>query len=218
VGARPGAPRAADRAPWRGPTRRYDILKEGTIASVIILALTAGLAALLSSPDVPPVTVASWVQAASADFLGTAAEHPVRPGEHPRRAAAHRPGADLRPVAPGQRGADRPGARATLSAYNAASPAQQVTWATTYGNALTKVTFTADGTPVVPAANDGPVPVLLATELTLARSGAIDADLPAGQQFYGTNLTKPLLFLEASSNAEASAAALRAGSPMPTPT
>ena len=37
---------------------------------------------------------------------------------------------------------------------------------------------------------------MLATELTLARSGAIDADLLADQSFYGTDFTKPLLFLE----------------------
>ena len=43
-----------------------------------------------------------------------------------------------------------------------------------------------NGNPVVPAANDGPVPVMLATELTLARSGAIDTDLLAQRQFYGT--------------------------------
>ena len=30
----------ADRAAWRGPTRRYDIMKEGTIATVVILVLT----------------------------------------------------------------------------------------------------------------------------------------------------------------------------------
>jgi hypothetical protein len=47
----------------------------------------------------------------------------------------------------------------------------------------------------VPKANDGPVPVMLATELTLARSGAIDTDLLAQRQFYGTDFTKPLLFL-----------------------
>src|SRR6202043_1127005 len=63
---------AADAAPWRGPTRRYDILKEGTIAAVIVLALTLGLAAALSSPDVPPVTVATWARIAPADFLATA--------------------------------------------------------------------------------------------------------------------------------------------------
>jgi hypothetical protein len=37
---------------------------------------------------------------------------------------------------------------------------------------------------------------MLATELTLARSGAIDAALSARQPFYGTDFTKPLLFLE----------------------
>ena len=35
-----------------------------------------------------------------------------------------------------------------------------------------------------------------ATELTLARSGALDADLLAQHPFYGTDFTKPLLFLE----------------------
>ncbi len=37
---------------------------------------------------------------------------------------------------------------------------------------------------------------MLAAELTLARSGAIDADLAAQQPFYGTDFTGPLLFLE----------------------
>ena len=63
----------ADAAPWRGPTRRYDILKEGTIAAVVVLGLTVLLAALLSSPDVPSATVASWAKMAPADFLATAA-------------------------------------------------------------------------------------------------------------------------------------------------
>ena len=67
--AGPGPSRAA---PWRGPTRRYDILKEGTIATVVVLAL-ACLAGLLSSPDVPPVTVATWARVAPSDFLATAA-------------------------------------------------------------------------------------------------------------------------------------------------
>src|SRR6266513_4356682 len=63
----------ADRAAWRGPTRRYDILKEGTIATVVILILTVGLASLLSSPDVPSVTVKSWTQVDPGGFLATAA-------------------------------------------------------------------------------------------------------------------------------------------------
>ena len=64
---------AADAAPWRGPNRRYDILKEGTIASAVVLALTFGLAGLLSSPDVPSITVQTWARVAPADFLATAA-------------------------------------------------------------------------------------------------------------------------------------------------
>ena len=84
---------------------------------------------------------------------------------------------------------------AALAIYNAASPAQQNKWATNYLNAMTKVKF-VNGTPVLPAGNYGPVPALLGTELTLARSGAIDADLSGAQPFYGTDFTKPLLFLE----------------------
>ena len=60
---------------------------------------------------------------------------------------------------------------------------------------MTKVKF-VNGSPVVPAAGDGPVPALMTSELTLARSGALDADLLAQQPFYGTNYTKPLLFIE----------------------
>src|SRR6202011_3435300 len=88
-----------------------------------------------------------------------------------------------------------PALAAAVATYNAASPTQQNKWATSYLNALTKVTF-VNGTPVLPAGNYGPVPAMLATELTLARSGAIDADLSGAQPFYGTDFTKPLLFLE----------------------
>ena len=39
---------------------------------MVVLALTFGLAGLLSSPDVPPVTIATWARIAPADFLATA--------------------------------------------------------------------------------------------------------------------------------------------------
>jgi hypothetical protein len=212
------AQRAADREPWTGATVRYDILKEGTIAATVILALTIGLAGLLSSPDVPPVTVASWVQAAPADFLATAASElngtsetatygqPYNTNAAPQKilfAPANWTGvrqpintAQVFVLMPLARAAPTvPTLAAALSRYSTASSAQQLTWATNYGNAVTKVTF-SNGIPVVPAANDGPVPVMLATELVLARSGGIDANLLAQQPFFGTDFTKPLLFLE----------------------
>jgi hypothetical protein len=209
----------ADAAAWRGPTRRYDILKEGTIAFGIAAALTIALAVVASSPDVPPVTVRSWVQVAPADFLATAASElngtsltatygpPYNSNGTPQSelfAPANIVGV-RQPIDPAQTFVLAPLAKAAptdptlaqaLAQYTTATTAQQDKWATSYGSAVTHVRFGSDGTPVIPSANDGPVPVLLATELTLARSGAIDADLSAQQPFYGTDFTRPLLFLE----------------------
>ena len=67
-------------------------------------------------------------------------------------------------------------------------------WVNAYLKAVTHVKFTG-GLPVVPPAADGPVPVMLATEYTMGRSGALDTDLLAQRDFYGTNFTNPLLFM-----------------------
>jgi len=211
------ARRAADAAPWRGPTRRYDILKEGAIASLVALAVTVGLAVVASSPDVPPVTVRSWTQVAPADFLATTATElngtsltaaygppynsngtPQKLWFAPANWAGVRQPIDsaqtfvLQPLAAAA--PTDPRLAAALRVYNAAPASLQNKWATNYANAVTKVKF-VNGAPVLPPAADGPVPVLLATELTLGRSGAIDTDLLAQRPFYGTDFTKPLLFL-----------------------
>jgi hypothetical protein len=217
--ARRKAIAAADAASWRGPTRRYDILKEGTIAAVIVTTLTFVLAGVLSSPDVPPATIATWAKLAPADFLATAASElngsslsatygpPYNNGSgavqslfiHPQTwPGVTQPvnAAQDFVIAPLQKAAPTDPALATaLTVYDAATPAQQLKWANNYATAVTKVKFTNGGTPAVPAANDGPVPAMLAGELTFARSGALDADLIAQHNFYGTNYTKPLLFL-----------------------
>ena len=210
---------AADAAPWRGPTRRYDILKEGSVAGVIVLALTLGLAGLLSSPDVPSVTVQSWATVAPADFLATAATElngtsetatygpPYNHGTGSVQKLLFSPAqlAGVRqPLNPAQDFVLHPlttisssnqAVATALATYRAASAAQQQKWASAYGNAVAKVKFAA-GVPVVPAAADGPVPVMLANELTMARSGALDASLISKEPFYGTNFTGPLLFME----------------------
>jgi Cytochrome b(N-terminal)/b6/petB len=209
----------ADAASWRGPTRRYDILKEATVASVVAVVLVVALAWLLSSPDVPPVTVSSWAQIAPADFVATAATELAGTSETatygppynnatgnsqsllfaPSEIAGVRQPIDaaetfvlgpLSKIAP-----TNPTLAAALDRYRDASSTTRSAWDAAYLKAVAKVTF-SHGTPVVPAATDGPVPGMLATELTLARSGAIDADLLANHAFYGTDFTKPLLFLE----------------------
>jgi hypothetical protein len=213
------AAKAADAGPWRGRTRRYDILKEGTIATAIALALVLIMASVLSSPDVPSVSVQSWAKVAPADFLGTAATEldgtglaaSYGPPYNTGTAAVQQVGpvnwqtlsgvtqpinaaqvfvlAPLSKLAPTD-----PALASALATYNSATPAQQQKWATAYGNAVTHVKF-VNGAPVVPKASDGPVPAMMATELTMARSGALDSDLLAQRQFYGTDFTKPLLFI-----------------------
>jgi hypothetical protein len=214
---------ARDRAEWRGPTRRYDILKEGSSAALVVLLLCVVLAGVLSSPDVPPVTIQSWAKVAPSDFLGTAANELAGTTEtsnygppynaysssstnvqtilfSPQRLAGVMQPVDaatsfvLDPLA--RIAGSNPALAAALSGYNGASSTQQTKWITAYVNALPKVTFDSAGVPSVPTAAAGPVPVLLAAELSAAESGGLDADLLAKQPFYGTNFTLPLLFLE----------------------
>ena len=222
----------ADAAPWRGANRRRDLLKEGTIATLVVLVLTLGLAGVLSSPNVPPVTIATWARIAPADFLGTAVGElntstlssaygqPYNTGGgsvqglgpfHPQTWFGV-----TQPVNSAQDFVITPlstlartdlAIAAPLASYKAASAAQQLKWANNYATAVAKVKF-VNGSPVVPAANDGPVPAMLAGELALARSGALDTDLLAQQPFYGTNFTKPLLFINDGSYFAAKAQAM----------
>src|SRR5207248_8954998 len=51
---------------------RYDLVKELTYALIGVAVIALVLAAAFSSPDVPPITVASWAKADSVDFVTTA--------------------------------------------------------------------------------------------------------------------------------------------------
>ena len=212
---------AADAGPWRGPNRRYDILKEGTIAVLITTFLVVLMAALLSSPDVPPVSVQTWARVDPVGFVNTAATEldgtggaaSYGPPYNNQSGAVQQVGpvnwqklfgvtqpvdaAKVFVISPlAKLAATSPALAAALSTYNSASPAQQQKWATAYDTATAagahKVPFN-NGNLSLPAA--GPVPVMMAAELAMAQSGALDSDLLAQRQFYGTDFTKPLLFI-----------------------
>ena len=212
---------AADAGPWRGPNRRYDILKEGTIAVLITTFLVVLMAALLSSPDVPPVSVQTWARVDPVGFVNTAATEldgtggaaSYGPPYNNQSGAVQQVGpvnwqklfgvtqpvdaAKVFVISPlAKLAATSPALAAALSTYNSASPAQQQKWATAYDTATAagahKVPFN-NGNLSLPAA--GPVPVMMAAELAMAKSGALDSDLLAQRQFYGTDFTKPLLFI-----------------------
>ena len=212
--------KAAEAAEWRGPTKKYDILKEGIIATIIVLILVLSFATLLSSPDQPPVTVATWAKLAPADFMATTASELAGTSESANYGPPYNNGhaevqklggiswqmlagvhqridpaktfvlTPLKSVSPGNSKL-----QLALSEYTRANPRLQKYWDTTYLQAVKKVSFKG-GLPIVPKANDGPVPIMVNNELALAKSGAIDTDLLAQRPFYGTNYTKPLLFIE----------------------
>jgi Cytochrome b(N-terminal)/b6/petB len=212
--------RAADRNDWRGPRRDYDIVREAVAATAVVVAATVALAGVLSSPDVPPITLQQWAKANPSDFVGTAATElagtsltatygpPYNNGD----AAVQRLGVSWQKLAgvvdridpatafvieplvatAGQSSA----LTAALAQWRAAPPSLRSTWAGAYSNAAGKLTIGDAGEPVVATGSYGPVPELMSAELHLAQSGGLDASLVAQHPFYGTNFTKPLLFLE----------------------
>jgi hypothetical protein len=199
------------------PTRQYDLIKEFVIALVAVALLTAGLAAVFSSPDVRPVTLASWSRAAGPDFTATAVAELAGTSGTAEYGPPynHTPGAaqKLGPVGlqnaagvripvdtandfvigPLAHAPEPPGVRAALAAWAAAPVSRRQDWSKAYSDALAK---SPGGDPAKVARGDyGPVPVLTARLLDLARSGALDGELPGGGKFYETDYTRSLLFL-----------------------
>jgi hypothetical protein len=199
---------------WTGAKRRYDLVREATIATAAVALLTVLLSVIFSSPDVKPVTVSQWANAAPKDFLQTAVSeldatsgvssygppytHVAGAGQNivggisivralgvqipidPANAFV------LDPLAiPAQ---TNPRLAAALAAYRRAPAAQQQAWTATFTRDLGHGTF-------VHGAGVGPVAVLMADLLQMARSGALDGALISTNRFYQTNFTKSLLFL-----------------------
>ncbi len=206
----------AEPDPYSFGSRRYDLVKEFTIALVAVLALTFVLAAVFSSPDEKPMTIASWSKADPGDFTATAlAELDGSSGTAsygpPYNSAAD--GQKLGPLAlakaagvthpidaaqafvlgPLAAAPQGPAVTSALSTYNAASADQQAKWTGAYSDALTK----ANNDPAKVAASDtfGPVPVLLGRLLQQAQTGSLDGALLSEGGFYQTDYTLPLLFL-----------------------
>ncbi|MGO8960453.1 MAG: cytochrome b N-terminal domain-containing protein [Streptosporangiaceae bacterium] len=212
---------AADAAPWRGPTRRYDILKEGTVAAVVASALVLLMAGLLSSPDLPPLSIKTWARIDQVGFVNTTATELDGTSETATYGPPYNNGSGqvqqvgpvnwqtlagiTQPINAKQLfvlspltalAKTTPPLAAALSTFTSAPAAQQEKWASAYDKATApgakKVPFNG-GNLNLPAA--GPVPVMMSYELGMGKSGALDSDLLAQRQFYGTDFTKPLLFI-----------------------
>jgi hypothetical protein len=203
---------------WHGAYRRYDLVKEVTIAFGVVLLLAVVLTVLFSSPDEKPSTVAQWSQQMPVDFVttavseldgssGTATYGPPYnhngDGQHAgpiylqKWLGVDHPinTADDYVIDPLRSIPNQPAVQAAIAAYQAAPASQQAAWTTAYTNALNKATSGPGNTVVVPAGNYGPVAPMMNSLLALAQSGGLDGALLTSNQFFQTDYTKPLLFM-----------------------
>jgi hypothetical protein len=213
-------PRRPDPAvEWTGAKRRYDLVKEATVALGAIALLTALLAAIFSSPDVKPVTVADWAITNPKDFLATAVSeldgtsgvasygppytHVAGAGQNIVDGLSLQRAIGVRiPIDPAQAfvlgplsipAHGDPRLARALAVYRNASPAQQQAWTQGFAKALDRGTVL--GSLRLNPARYGPVPVLMADLLAMARGGGLDGALVSSDRFYQSDFTKALLFL-----------------------
>lgn len=198
---------------------RYDLVKELVLALLAVSVLVVVLAAALSSPDDPAVTIQTWASKDPVDFITTAtselsgqsgtAQYGPPYTNTPDAAQA------LGPIVPqawagvstpidtakdfvlqplGFAAVGNPTLTKALQSYQAASPSQQQTWLTDYSTALANATI-ANGEVSVASGDYGPVPDLMASLLGVARTGGLDGLLLSSGNLFQTDFTRPLLFM-----------------------
>jgi hypothetical protein len=196
----------------------YDLVKEVVLAIAGVGVLAVVIALLLSSPDVPPVTIAMWAQQDPVDLVTTAANelagsttsaaygppyNSVGPGQSwgplaPQKWFGVRipiDSANTFVIQPLQRASFSNTALGTaLSTWQNASAAQQSKWLDAYSKALATATVT-DGSVAVAAGDYGPLPVMMSNLVGVAQAGGLDGLLAINGRFYQTDYTQPLLFM-----------------------
>lgn len=206
-----------DVAEWTGPVVRYDLVKEVTVCFVVVLLLVLGFAAVFSSPDDHPITLKSWATAAPVDFVqtalteldGTSATATYGPPYNETAGAGQKIGPiSLARIAGARVPVDTtqdfvikplltlpstPALDSQVHRYESASAAQRSSWDAAYAKAVASASF--HGYLAVPSGRYGPVGVMMVDLLAMARSGALDGALLSSPQLYGTDYTKPLLFI-----------------------
>jgi hypothetical protein len=199
----------------------YDLVKELTLALAGIGVLALILAAVFSSPDVPPVTIAAWAQNNPADFVTTATNELAGSTVSSAYGDPYNSGSSSMqhwgPIAPQQWLGQRipvdsantfviqPLQRASvgnadlstnLDAWQKASGDQQGKWLTAYGKALADPSASVtSGKITVPTGDYGPLPSMMTNLLGVAQAGGLDGLLLINGRFYQTDYTQALLFM-----------------------
>lgn len=200
----------------------YDLIREGLIALLVVGVLVIALAAILSSPDEPPLTAQKVATTDPVTFLQTAlgeldgsdniasygppynqgdgAVQSIGPISLQRLVGVQipiDPARDdiLQPL--GMAAQMNPSLTSALKTYTSATDDQRKTWLTAYGAALKKAK--PNGSAVtLPDGAYGPVAPMLAALLDLGRAGLLEAAIDYNNRITTTDNTRSLLFLQAS--------------------
>jgi hypothetical protein len=198
----------------------YDLVKELVIALAGVGLLTIVVAGIFSSPDQPPVTIASWAQTDPVDFVTTATGELAGTttsagyGEpyNSTEGAAQAWGpispqtwfgvripidsADTFVLQPLQRGAfNNSDLGSALDTWSKADSGQQGKWTDAYTKALADAKADSNGNVTVADGDYGPLPVMMTNLLGMAKAGALDGLLQISGRFYQTDYTPALLFM-----------------------
>ena len=207
-----------DAPEWKGGHTPYDIVKEGALALLVVAILTIILAIVFGSPDEPAITLKSWSNAAPVDFAQDALSQLNGTSE----TATYGPpynnasiGQELGPLSlakwvgvtmpintaqvfvldPLKTQPFQSTLSSALTTWSKASSTTRHTWVTHYTSGAAQMKW-RDGSIVVKASDAGPVPVFINSLTVMARTGSLDAVLTQQGDFYTTDYTLPLLFLE----------------------
>ncbi|HEY3436159.1 MAG TPA: hypothetical protein VGK35_00610 [Actinotalea sp.] len=209
--------RDLERSHWSGPTRRYDIVKEGVIATVVVAVLVVILAMVFSSPDDPSLTFRGWAKDMPDDLYVTTVAELAGTSESATYGPPYNDGGDgqvlgpimlqkwvgvhqpidpandfvITPLSTQEQPAD---VASALGDWTGASADQQAAWATAYDTALNDPAGADGDATKVPDGDYGPVPTLATGLVAMAASGALDGVLPSAGDFYTTNTTKQIMF------------------------
>jgi hypothetical protein len=197
----------------------YDLIKELALALAGAGVLIVLLSVFLSSPDVPPVTIATWSQGDPVDFVTTATgelagstgsagygqPYNSTPDAYQRWGPIAPQAwfgvripvdsADAFVIEPLKRASfSNTALGAALGKWQNAKAAQRGTWLDTYTTALADATI-IDGKVTVANGDYGPLPVMMSNLLGIAQTGGLDGLLVINGRFYQTDYTQPLLFM-----------------------
>jgi len=206
-----------DAPEYKGAYVPYDIIKEGTIAVLVVVVLTVALAFVFSSPDEKAITIKTWSNADAVDFAQTAGDElsgtsgvagygaPYNNGGVAQHwgflAPAKWVGVHINintatdfVLDPLEAQPAQPALTAAINQWKTASSANITAWTDAYTKVEANITF-VNGQVKIPTTAAGPMPTLINYLTQMARTGALDQALVTQNGFYTTNYTKPLLFL-----------------------